>query len=127
MLVDADSKQIRVVDFKTGKSHARWTNDVKMHKYKQQLLFYKLLVENSHSFKGYEVNEAMLVFVEPDDKGKINELKINYTADDIERTSKLIKAVWKRIKILDLPDTSRFSPDIKGIAEFEDWLIDNTV
>lgn len=125
MLVDAETKQIRVVDFKTGKSHAHWTNEVKMHKYKQQLMFYKLLVENSHSFKGYDVTEGMLVFVEPDDHGKINELKINYDREDLSRAKKLIRAIWHRIKTLDLPDTSGYSKDIKGIVAFEDWLINN--
>jgi DNA helicase-2/ATP-dependent DNA helicase PcrA len=125
LLIDAKSKDIRIVDFKTGKSHARWTNDVKMHKYKQQLLFYKLLVENSHSFKGYTVSEAQLTFVEPDDNDKINDLAIIYKTEDIERTKQLIDAIWQRIITLDLPDTSQFSADLKGIIAFEDWLIEN--
>ncbi|MFO0882327.1 MAG: ATP-dependent DNA helicase [Candidatus Saccharimonadales bacterium] len=126
LLIDAESKAIRIVDFKTGKSHARWTNDVKMHKYKQQLLFYKLLVESSHSFKNYTVTEAQLTFVEPDDNDRINDLAINYQAEDIERTKQLIQAIWKRIITLDLPDTSQFSADLKGIIAFEDWLIDQS-
>jgi DNA helicase-2/ATP-dependent DNA helicase PcrA len=126
MLVDTKSKKIRVVDFKTGKSHARWTKDVKMHKYRQQLLFYKLLVEHSHSYKGYDVEQGSLVFVEPDDDGTVNELSLQYTTEDLERTKKLIAAVWQRIKTLDLPETSQFSQDLKGIINFEDWLIDNT-
>jgi DNA helicase II / ATP-dependent DNA helicase PcrA len=126
LLIDTETKTIRVVDFKTGKSHGRWTHDVKMHKYKQQLLFYKLLVEASHSFKGYEVNDGQLVFVEPDDNGKIQHLAIDYQKEDLERAKQLIVAVWKRIKKLDLPDTSQFSPDISGIVAFEDWLIENT-
>ncbi len=127
ILVDADTKQVRVVDFKTGKTHNRWIKDIKTHKYKQQLIFYKILVENSHSFKGYDVDEAKLVFVEPDSyTGDMNELPIVFKSDEIEHTTKLIQAVWKRIKNLDLPDTSQFSPDLKGIEAFEDWLIKNT-
>jgi DNA helicase-2/ATP-dependent DNA helicase PcrA len=126
LLVDNDDKKIRVVDFKTGKSHAKWTRDVKMHKYRQQLLFYKLLVEQSHSYKGYDVEEGRLVFVEPDDTGTINELALSYTHEDLTRTKNLIQAVWQRIKTLDFPDTSHFSADLKGIIEFEDWLIANT-
>ncbi len=125
LLADADTKEIRVVDFKTGKSHARWTREVKMHKYKQQLLFYKLLVESSHSFKGFEVTEAQLTFVEPDDNGVIQDLKIDYAKEDLHRAKKLIVAIWHRIKTLDLPDVSGYSADLKGIEEFEDWLIEN--
>jgi DNA helicase-2/ATP-dependent DNA helicase PcrA len=125
LLVDNDDKKIRVVDFKTGKSHAKWTKDVKMHKYRQQLLFYKLLVEQSHSYKGYHVEQGSLVFVEPDESGKVNELSLDYTSEDLERTKQLIQAVWQRIKTLDFPDTSQFSADLKGIIAFEDWLIDN--
>lgn len=125
LLVDTEQKSIRVVDFKTGKSHAKWTREVKMHKYKQQLLFYKLSVENSHSYKGYDVEQGSLVFVEPDDDGIINELSLPYTTADLERTKKLINAIWHRIKKLDFPDISEYSADLKGIEAFEDWLIEN--
>ncbi len=126
LLVDPAAKTIRIVDFKTGKPHARWTRDVKSHKYKQQLIFYKLLTEHSHSFKGYDVNEAALVFVEPDPaNGTMHELPIVFTQEEITKTRQLIVAVWQRITTLDLPDTSQFSKDIKGIIEFEDWLIAN--
>jgi DNA helicase-2/ATP-dependent DNA helicase PcrA len=125
LLIDNDSKEIRVVDFKTGKSHNRWTRDVKMHKYRQQLLFYKLLIEASHSYRGYQVTEGKLVFVEPNDDGDIDELSLSYNAEELERIKTLIGAVWIRIQNLDFPDTSRFSADLKGILEFEDWLIEN--
>jgi DNA helicase-2/ATP-dependent DNA helicase PcrA len=126
ILVDTDTRTMRVVDFKTGKTHSRWTNEVKTHKYKQQLIFYKLLVENSHSFKGYEVDEAKLVFVEPDvTSGDMNELPIVFNKDEIERTKLLITAVWQRITTLDLPDTNQYSKDLKGVFAFEDWLIAN--
>ena len=126
LLIDKESKTIRIIDFKTGKPHARWTRDVKSHKYKQQLIFYKLLTENSHSFKGYEVNEAALVFVEPDPvTGTMHELPIVFSQEEIARTKQLVTAVWRCISALDLPDTTQFSADIKGILEFEDWLITN--
>jgi DNA helicase-2/ATP-dependent DNA helicase PcrA len=124
LLVDTETKKIRVVDFKTGKSHSYWTKDVKMHKYRQQLLFYKLLVEASHSYKNYDVEQGSLVFVEPDESGKINELSLSYTSEDLDRTKKLINAIWHRIKTLDLPDVSSYSQDLKGIIAFEDWLIE---
>lgn len=125
LLIDSQDKTIRVVDFKTGKPHSKWTTEPKLHNNKQQLLFYKLLIENSHSFKGYEVNEAKLVFVGADTNGNNAELAIRYDNAELARMEKLIIAVWHRIKNLDLPDVSGYSKDLKGITEFEDWLIAN--
>lgn len=125
MLIDTDSKAIKVIDFKTGKSHDKWTKEVNMHKYRQQLLFYKLLVEHSHSYNGFSVEEGSLVFVEPDEFGTINELSLDYDSAELQRIELLIKAVWRCITTLDFPDTSQFTPDLKGIVEFEEWLIAN--
>jgi DNA helicase-2/ATP-dependent DNA helicase PcrA len=125
LMIDHDNELIQVVDFKTGKPHSRWTRDVKMHKYRQQLLFYKLLVENSHTYKNFTVEKGRLVFVEPTEDGQLAELTLSYEKEDIERTKKLIEAVWKRIAVLDFPDTSAFSADITGILAFEDWLIEH--
>jgi hypothetical protein len=96
-----------------------------MHKYRQQLLFYKILVERSHSYHNYIVDEGSLIFVEPDDNGAISELSLTYNVEEVARTEMLIKAVWQRIMNLDFPDTSHFSPDLKGVEAFEDWLIAN--
>lgn len=127
LIIDHDNKVIQVIDFKTGKPHDRWTKDAKMHKYRQQLLIYKLLVEGSHSYGKYTVEQGRLVFVEPTDDNTIAELKLDYNQADIDRTKQLIQAIWHRILNLDFPDTSAFSADLKGIVAFEDWLIDNLV
>jgi DNA helicase-2/ATP-dependent DNA helicase PcrA len=128
ILIDPKTKQIRIIDFKTGKPQTKWQKDIKSHKYKQQLNFYKILVENSHSFKSYDVDEAKLVFIEPDTiTGEMHELEIKYNKDELEKTRLLIKAVWNCIKNLDLPDTSNFKPDINGTIEFENWLIENKI
>lgn len=126
LLIDHENQIMQVVDYKTGKPHSRWSKDVKMHKYRQQLLFYKLLIEGSHTYSKYTVEQGRLVFVEPTEDGKLAELPpLNYDNDEIKRTKELILAVWNRIKKLDFPDTSSYSKDLKGIIEFEDWLIEN--
>ena len=126
MLIDREAKTIVVTDFKTGRPHSRWTNDIKLHRYRQQLLFYKLLVEQSHTYRDYAVEAGRLVFIEPDEDGKIQELVLDYTADELERMKALIGAIWQRVTTLDLPDTSQFDKSYKGIIEFEDWLIKNS-
>lgn len=125
--INHDDKLVQVVDFKTGKPYDYWKKDVKMHKYRQQLLFYKILVEGSHSYGKFTAEQGKLVFVEPTEDGKIAELTLVYTPAEIERTKQLITAIWNRIMALDFPDVSDYSKDLKGIIAFEDWLIETDV
>ena len=126
LVIDHENLAIQVVDYKTGKPHTKWTKDIKMHKYRQQLLFYKLLVEGSHTYGKYTVEQGRLVFVEPTEDGKLAEPPaLIYNVDELERAKLLITAIWERIMNLDFPDTTAFSKDLKGIIEFENWLIEN--
>ncbi|HTK39791.1 MAG TPA: ATP-dependent DNA helicase [Patescibacteria group bacterium] len=131
-LVDLDAKEktIRVTDYKTGKPSRDWKGKseyekIKLHKYRQQLMFYQLLIENSRDYHTYRFTGGTLQFVEPLPSGEIVELEEQFSQDDIDRFRLLIKAIWQRIMNLDLPDTSEYSPTLKGIQEFESWLIDN--
>src|SRR4029079_4924855 len=71
LIIDKSAKEITIVDYKTGKPHANWAREPKLHKYRHQLYFYKALVEGSHTFAGYKVVDAYLEFVEPDETGTI--------------------------------------------------------
>lgn len=124
LLVDADNRTISIVDFKTGRPAKRWTNDIKLHSYKQQLYMYKLLVEGSHGFRGYTVTDAYLEFVEPDDDGQIRQLHLQFTAEAEQQLRQLIGRVWQHVMTLNFPDVSGYSPDIKGIESFQRDLID---
>lgn len=132
-LVDIDDdKNITVTDYKTGGAPSSWSGKteyekIKLHKYKQQLIFYKLLVENASSFRGYTVEKGILQFVEPIQKDKIVSLETGFDSDDLDRLSGLIKAVWQHIINLNLPDTSHYDPTLKGILAFEQDLIDGKV
>jgi DNA helicase-2/ATP-dependent DNA helicase PcrA len=117
------NKTATVVDFKTGQSYAKWASNIKLHKYRQQLLIYKILVESSARFAGYKVEKGILEFVEPNEEGLIIELELNFDNKEVEEIKSLIKAVWQRIKALDLPDVSKYSPTIVGVREFEKDLI----
>lgn len=130
MLVDDTTKSITVVDYKTGKAARRWQGGsdfekVKLHKYKQQLMFYKLLIENSRDFGGrYTVDTGALEFVEPTREGAIVQLEMTYDTAELERFKQLISAVWRRIQALDFPNTSKYEPTYKGILAFEEKLLD---
>ena len=126
LVIDHENQDIQVVDYKTGHSFTSWAKSTKSHKYKQQLLFYKILLNSSHTYKNYKISQGRVVFVEPEENDKMTDLSLNYSDADISRTKQLIKAIWNRITLLDFPDTSGFSKNIKGTLEFEDWLINNT-
>ncbi len=124
LVINNTDKTITLIDFKTGKSHAKWlTNDVKLHKYRQQLYLYKILVESSHSFKDYKVTDAFLQFVEPNESGEIVDLHLHFNETEEQRIRQLVQAVWKRITELDFPDITHFPPSTKGIIAFEDSLL----
>jgi DNA helicase-2/ATP-dependent DNA helicase PcrA len=123
LIVNEAAKTVTIVDYKTGHHYSRWQRSISLHRYHHQLYFYKLLVENSRRFKGYNIIDAYLEYVEPDDEGLIHELHIRYNDQDLTRIKKLTEAVWQNIITLNLPDTSRYSFDLKGIEEFEENLI----
>jgi DNA helicase-2/ATP-dependent DNA helicase PcrA len=128
-----DGGTVEVRDFKTGKPALSWQGKdeyekVKLHKYRQQLLFYKLLVEYSASFhKKVSVVSGALEFIEPDDNGKlVPSLELSFNPEELERFAHLIGAVWAHITHLDFPDTSKYTKNLKGIQQFEQDLIDGT-
>ena len=130
--IDKTNKIISVIDYKTGKPSLNWTGKtdyekIKLHKYKQQLLFYKLLVENARDYHNYTVDHGMMEFVEPTASGEILSLDIDYSTDELERFKKLINAVWLHITQFNLPDISNYVESLKGILAFEQDLIDSIV
>ncbi|HEU5187745.1 MAG TPA: ATP-dependent DNA helicase [Candidatus Saccharimonadales bacterium] len=132
MTIDKPSKTITITDYKTGKSFSRWFgvsdyDKVKLHKYKQQLMFYKLLIEHSRDFAGYTVTKGVLDFVEPDANGQLWQLEMQFNAEELAEFSTLIKAVWQRVVTLDLPDVHGYDQTYKGIVQFErDITTENT-
>ncbi|MDB5168394.1 MAG: uvrD [Candidatus Saccharibacteria bacterium] len=129
-LVDIDTakKTIIVSDYKTGKASISWAGKtdyekIKLHKYKQQLMFYKLLIEHSRDYNQYTVEKGCLQFVEPTPRGDILSLEASCTPEELETFRLLIKAVWKKIMTLDLPDTNTYEQNYKGMLAFEQDLI----
>lgn len=128
-LVDIADNRITVTDYKTGKPSNSWKGStdyekIKLHKYKQQLMFYQLLCEHSRDYAKYEFAGGVLQFVEPDIRGQIYCLEQQFSSEDIDRFTKLLCAVWNCITTLDFPDISEFEPTYKGVLAFEDYLID---
>ncbi len=126
LIIDNDQKQITIVDYKTGKSKAKWNASPRMYLNSHQLYFYKLLIEKSTKFKNYKVVGGRLEFVEPEAKNSLV-LPLEYTDTDQERLIKLIEAVWAHINILNFPDVSAYPVSLTGIKKFEQDLIDGNI
>jgi DNA helicase-2/ATP-dependent DNA helicase PcrA len=122
-------KGVLVCDFKTGKLLDDWDKGseyekIKSWKYKNQLLFYKLLIENSRTFDGYKVDKGYLEFLEPKNN-KIVDLYLDLKNEDIERLKNVIVNVYKKIINLDFPDVSEYEDNIKGIEKFEEDILNS--
>ena len=127
--IDKHNKTIFVTDYKTGKPSHSWrgTSDyekIKLHKYRQQLMFYQLLVESSRDYSNFTFTGARLQFVEPDMKtGDILSLEDTFSEEELAEFARLINVVWRKITTLELPDISGYSADYKGMVQFEEDLL----
>lgn len=120
---------VTVTDYKTGKPSSEWKGKtdwerIKLHKYRQQLMFYQLLVQHSRDYHKYDFARGVLQFVEPDAAGRIHALDASFTSEELADFSKLIKAVWHCITTLEFPDVSEYDATYKGILQFEADLVD---
>lgn len=127
-LVDIADGTITITDYKTGKPARSWNGrtdyeKMKLHRYKQQLMFYYLLAMKSRDYSKYKVQKAVLQFVEATPQGEIIGLEASFSKEDLEEFTQLIQAVWNRIVTLDLPDISEYEPTYKGMLAFENDLL----
>jgi hypothetical protein len=96
---------------------------VKLWKYRNQLYFYKLLVENSRQFGNtFEVKRGLLEFVEPLD-GHIIDLSLDLEPEYAGRLSGLVQVVYDKIKALDFPAVTDYEATVRGIESFCDDLL----
>ena len=127
--IDKHNKTIFVTDYKTGKPSHSWKGasdyeKIKLHKYRQQLMFYQLLVTSSRDYGNFSFTGARLQFVEPDIKtGDILSLEDTFSNRELAEFARLIGVVWRKITTLDLPDISGYSADYKGMVQFEEDLL----
>ncbi len=145
---------VSVHDYKTGRAFesfdsATGTLAVKGHQYKNQLLFYKLLIENSaycrdilfpklpkrddEKYGDRKVTLGVIEFIEPvGTKKDIYCAELELIEDDAKRLHDLSIAVYKRIQNLDfeLPteiaaklSKGEYKSDMEAIADFEEFLL----
>lgn len=128
---DEQKREILVYDYKTGHPLKDWNHGtdyekIKAWRYRNQLIFYKILVENARDLKGkYTVSQGFLEFLEPVG-GKINILPLEITEEETEKMKRLIVAVYNRIIGLDFPDVGGYEKSLEGINAFIEELLGNT-
>lgn len=131
-LVDIVDDRIIITDYKTGKPARSWSGrtdyeKMKLHRYRQQLMFYCLLTMQSRSYGIFTVEKAVLQFVEATPQGEIIGLEASFSREDLEAFAQLIKVVWQHITTLNLPSTAHYEPSYKGILAFENDLLSGDI
>lgn len=125
--IDPEARTITVVDYKTGKSHERWASDPKLYRYRLQLLCYKLLLEHSATYRSYKVTAGRLEFIEPDSKGQLHNLELQFTASEVAQAEQLLVALWNHIHELKFPDISQYPVSLTGMKAFVSDLLDGSI
>lgn len=124
MDINDEAKTIHVTDYKTGKPTTGWNGKseyekIKLHHYRQQLMFYKLLIENSRQFNGYTVTKGIIEYVEADSTGAIHRIELDYDPSELTEFTKLISGAWSRIQALDFTTRETYPETLSGIESFE--------
>lgn len=126
--IDPKTLSLKIADYKTGKDLTAGGDGakVKAHNYQQQLMFYKLLVENSDTMSNYRVAEGQIMFVEPNQQtGVCNTMPADFDPAKLDEFKLLITSIWNHIIALDIPDVSAFPNKLTGTKAFERWLIEH--
>jgi DNA helicase-2/ATP-dependent DNA helicase PcrA len=103
-----NDKQVRVIDFKTGKVKTR--NDIlgatknSIGREKRQLDFYRLLLDLYDDGK-YEMIQGAILFTEPDEKGRIIRHEFDISSEDSENVKKETIRIAEEILNLTFWDT----------------------
>lgn len=101
--VDENAKTIEIYDYKTSTYRdSNWSAHPSLYKYALQLEFYRLLISQSPNFKGYTVNKAHILFVNPDPiTGKVYDKVYEYSSESKQNFDALLSAVYRHITSLD--------------------------
>jgi DNA helicase II / ATP-dependent DNA helicase PcrA len=101
-LINSQTKEIKVIDYKTGKKKTRGqiegTTADESGSLKRQLIFYRLLSDLDPSFP-YKVTQAELDFIQsPAEMGKSGKESFNISEKDVQELKEIVKKVYKKIK-----------------------------
>lgn len=128
--IDEQAKTIEIYDFKTGKyHHGKWDSRPNLYKYRQQLIFYKFLLNAAPKYQKYKITRGHILFVAPDQEGRVYDKVYEFEPADEAELRALAKAVYHQIKTLDFLDNPQLNlaPDetrtLKDVKAFINQLI----
>ncbi len=131
-VIKKEGGEYQIIDYKTGSVFTSWQpkgnnyTQLRAYLYKKQLIFYRLLMNHSTTYKGVHVRSTRLQFIEPAEDGSFPSLDYDVSTQDLEQMGRLIKIIWRRVTTLDFPDTSKYPLTIRGLQEFEASLLKDT-
>ncbi len=124
--IDEEKKTIEIYDFKTGKFYdKKWQSQPTLFKYMLQLVFYKLLLNNSPTFSKYKIEKAHILFVRPDNDGEVYDKVYEFNLEDEQMVVDLIRAVYYQIsdlKFLDDPEVMIRANKDFGLTEIKEFI-----
>jgi superfamily I DNA/RNA helicase len=138
IVFDYDNRLALVLDYKTGKhgtpqeykrkkagKYNGEFGEFRFLKNYNQLVFYRLLIENSKDYKNrFWVKKGGLEFVNCTETKNIPIVLLDITDEDEQRLRKLIQSVWGRIMKLDFSIPSDFRQDYDGTLDWIHFLLD---
>jgi len=101
-----DDKNVNVVDFKTGKPDSKYKELSVDGDYFRQLVFYKLLCQQSHSFP-YHVKSGTIDFIQKDARGNYKKANFEITDQHVADLSKLIIDTYQKILNLEFAPSDK--------------------
>lgn len=105
LAIDDNTKTIEIYDFKTSGYHKeKWQSHATLYKYMLQLLFYKLMLNNSPTYRKYKVTRAHILFVVPDKDGEVYDKVYDFDETEENTLLKLMKSVYKLVEDLGFMD-----------------------
>ena len=127
MHIDEEKKEIEIYDFKTGHYYEkRWGSHETLYKYMLQLGFYKLAVESCPSFKKYKVRWGHILFVTPDEEGRVHDKVLDFEKDlDESELVSIARAVHKQVTTLGFLEDSELSVEgdkTRGLKEIREFI-----
>lgn len=121
LAINETDKTIEVYDFKTGNYHSsKWQSHPTLYKYALQLGFYKLLLNLSPTYHKYRVTKGHILFVSPDQDGKVYDKVYEYNESDEAELKRLMQAVYRSITSLALVE----DPELNLPADKKHTLAD---
>ena len=126
LTIDDEAKTIEIYDFKTAGYHKeKWRSHATLYKYMLQLLFYKLMLNNSLNYRKYKVTRAHILFVVPDKDGEVYDKIYEFDETDEAELKALMTSVYGMVSTLafmDDPEVFIEADKSRGLKELKQFI-----